>query len=349
MPETVTYIDQMDIDDIRHGILQRIGERASELGNTISNASNFLDRIEAEKVAYEIAFLEAARTIQQNISSIVEEIVLRSCVETVEYDYEPYVTRLLTAVRLNLDKIITYIPDKSSQTVYVEVTFDPLGTPEEWMDAVEKTRELLEVGTYGDPPNMDADLRSWMWKEKIYGVDREGKTVMRRRKKGDSYDVTDRFIGKYYNTIITRLSFIPRDKAPYWYFINYGSVSIGEGEGTPYPRIEPTGMMYVLREYIQELFRDALYNFTFEAEKALGELIFPEEDIEDVDYVDDWLEDRDYSALLQEENLSLPDENETVPQVIDNVHKAYTTFIRSGKVVTMEVDPITKRFIRKAF
>lgn len=223
---------------------------------TEEDAQSFID-----DYTYEIK-RQAADELFRRAIQIMYPIITRACMQTKEYNYGPYVAHLLQAIQAqfyNLIKVDTYFNE-------VRMYWDCLGDTNEWLDICAQAREALgglgksrgwqkeeqDEPRWKDEPET-GDVAEIIWEWKIYGVDREGRSVFKWRKakktktkRGKSRkrsgweDVTQRYRGKYISTIQQRLQLTPYDKAPYIQIINDGTSDYGGRK--PYPTFPGTGL-----------------------------------------------------------------------------------------------------------
>lgn len=117
------------------------------------------------------------------------------------------------------------------------------GYIEQYARAVSATREILNDRKVKGPKSAPGDLASRMWFEKVYGPDRSGKSVPRRKGNPKTrlyewIDVTENYVGKYFETMELRKSFfISGQKAPWWYLLDHGN----SGLKSVFPRSPSTG------------------------------------------------------------------------------------------------------------
>jgi hypothetical protein len=207
---------------------------------------------------------------------------------------------LLEAIRINQDSLIYIKMDESFIEPIVALDLSVLGGVELWEAVVKEVRKENAWGkTRGFPitdhatetyPNESTeynDLASRMWAEKIYGVDREGKqikkVIKKKSKKGKISEVvtdtTEKYIGKYISTVMERLAFLPRDKAPYWYIIehgNAGGVPGFEDIGTAYPTVPPSRISDRIETNIKAIFKSVFANRLERVEEEMVK-VFAEE------------------------------------------------------------------------
>ncbi len=199
-----------------------------------------------ERAMFQKIFMDSVIAIKDKAHNFLITEAVKSTVATQEYNYDLYVNHLLSAMEANQDKLIAIIPNEEAKSVEVKVSLNSLGKPEEWGKAIEAYRNQRNLGKVS---KRDKEVGSKIWKEKIYGVGREGGTVQRYYKKDQtSKDVTDKYKNLYRDTIAGRLANIPggASKAPFWYLIEHGNANVNLGidaDGVPYPTFGPTNFV----------------------------------------------------------------------------------------------------------
>ena len=231
----------------RKNIFRSINRRANTLKQIISNIDYISNYAEAQELFPTMIFESAQKAVIDWIPKIIVADVLSACLESVEYNYELYITRLVNAIHKHAFEIVTVEFDNKTESIMVNVDFFVLGYPEEWLQAAEMTRQVLKIGAGSDMEKM-----SELWKTQIYQPAREGSRVTRKNKKKEETDITEKYKNAYQDTIETRLSFIDEDKAPFWYFIEHGNR--GGGGGTPYPVLEPIHFINDIKQHIESYY-----------------------------------------------------------------------------------------------
>lgn len=242
------------------------GEELRLLLSIVDSARNFisnLDKLESEgrDSIKKMAHLAAINTVKEKAFSVLRRHFIQAIIDSVEYNHYLFVERSLAALETHRNDLIELIASGNKPgSIEVILNMHLLGTIDEYAEAVEATREELNIGKI---PN--AEIRSAIWQEKIYGVAREGITVTKLKKTKDGgeeeEDVTDRYVGLWEKTIRTRLNYLRPNSAPWWYIINYGNLGLSfpeKSEGTPYPVIEPTYFLDKVKAELEVLF-DAYY------------------------------------------------------------------------------------------
>ena len=195
------------------------------------------------------AALEAMNSIAIYSTKILINEYKKAAIESKEYNYNLFARWAENAFSM-LDETVFSLkfisPEDPTQGITVFINLASLGDTEEWMSAVREAREMLSSKSVEN-----IEMRSKMWREKIYGAGREGGKITKvKTKKGENKtteeDVTDRYSGLYEKTINTRLSKIPSNHIPWWELLNNGNISFGEGfgeDGEPYPIFAATNFV----------------------------------------------------------------------------------------------------------
>ncbi|MHA1950295.1 MAG: hypothetical protein ACW99G_14725 [Candidatus Thorarchaeota archaeon] len=225
---------------------------------------------------YRKAFMDCVEVIQDKAMNFLVTEAVKAVVATQEFNYDLYVEHLLSAMEVNQKKIIAIIPHEESRSVEVKVNLNILGKPEEWGKAIEAYRKAKKLGRSRGRTGEHGEMSSYFWKEKIYGAGREGTRVQKGKPKKDAAllrtrkakkqrrrldkDITEKYRGKYKETIAGRLSFIPggKSKAPFWHLIEHGNANVDLGidaDGVPYPTFGPTNFARNSEEAIASAFR----------------------------------------------------------------------------------------------
>jgi hypothetical protein len=259
-------------------LLEKIYSAVSDYQTRIQELELDLDTLEDSDAVMKYAHLEAFNTVQELALGFLLQKLKEATVSTVEYNIPIFTTHMEEAIRYNQHNLITLVAEEPGE-INVNINMYHLGDPEEYASAVRVARSELGIGKIPDP-----EVRSHIWEEKIYGTEREGRKI-EHPKTGE--DITDRYIGLYTQTIVTRLSEIGPDKAPWWYFINYGNLDMFAGEveeegGAPYPVIEPTYFVNKAIVAIESAFEDVLTAIVSEAELVYSDLLYNDYDIEGV-------------------------------------------------------------------
>jgi len=136
-----------------------------------------------------------------------------------------------------------------------------------------KTKKKLGEGS-------GQELSSLLWAHKIYGVDREGRQVMKeRRKKGKVVgvdNITERYKGKYTATIQARIANFTKP-APWWKLLNDGNLNVRlpKSQGVPYPTFPATRFVQksasAIRVLAQGIFKDKIDELSADYQRKLND------------------------------------------------------------------------------
>lgn len=269
IPIPTTYSD-INVRFSEENLMSDIASAMDRLIHRFRDLELTLRELEDKEAIKKYAHLQAFNTVQSKAWEFFTNELKRATAETVEYNIPIFTDRMDEALEFHKDVIISIQADDPGD-IYVIVDMYYLGDPEQYASAVRSARGTLGVGKIPD-----ADVRSDIWEEKIYGVDREGRSI-EHPKTGE--DITERYVGLYTRTIVERLEHISEPYiAPWWYFINYGNFDLFEGQteegaGRPYPQIVPTNFVARATQAIQDAFYDIYYNLIEEAERLYNELL----------------------------------------------------------------------------
>jgi len=284
-----------DIDDLVGKDWQVFFSKMEEIESVVKEI-NEIDKAIENKEPFEKKAIEITLA---SLSEIAERLiiteVLRSCVSSKEFNYEPYVAHLLGAINANINDIVE-IKINGLNSIDVKVNFNPLGQIEQWASAIQEARDLLNLGKSrgaqkgtakekknkkgeiippkpnipGEPTS--GELSSILWEYKIYKPGREGAGVKRwNRKLEDWVDRTEHYKGLYATTIDARLAQLPKNKAPYWNIIEHGNAVMTGGEGIPYPIVMPSNMVNLVSKYLNNKAKDLLSENRTRVENAFAE------------------------------------------------------------------------------
>lgn len=293
----------------RDNLFGRLEDSASTLHKELEALTETLASYEVTNAIEKATHMFAMDYLSNIYKDVVRTTIMAACMESVEYNYDLYVNHLLTAVDLNLDGNMIVIDQPSNyDRPAIRVDLSVLGSIDQWADAVVATREAMGMGKMH---SRDIGIASEKWARYIYGVDREGRTVTRTKKvkgeggesKTETVDVTDKYRGKYRETITTRLSLLPVDKAPFWYLLEHGNTGGGMGDGgTPYPAVHPLYMERKIKAALILEFKNAYDRFKEEAEDIISNTIREDFDLSLGDYeeIDD-----DYVVKIDKEVLDI--------------------------------------------
>lgn len=284
-------------------LVDNIQNKVSELLEVLEDIDNILDVVDRDRVIFAAAFDFTYRIFEEKAFDFLLNQAKQAIISSVEYNYPPFISQFLTALTLNYNNtpgmIQININSEQEEIIGVDIDLSSLGDVEIYAQAVKSARDKLGVS------KASAVAASDMWREKIYGVAREGVRVFKRFKGqivrrsqefllegeseeshygdtgeegGEEKDITDRYINKYHDTIIARLQELGDDQAPFWEIIENGnaglSMSSNIGEGAyAYPSVEPTGFIRNTELAIFSAFYDTFRIYKEEAALYLGGLI----------------------------------------------------------------------------
>lgn len=284
-------------------LIENIEKRSALLIESLEDLDNILEAVDRDKIIFAAAFNFTYELIQDKAFDFLLIEAKKAIISSVEFNYPPFVERFLQALILNYNyggMININIDSDAEKITGVDIDLSGLGSVETYGHAVDAARANLGMG------KTDAEIASIMWKEKIYGVAREGVRVYKKYKGkvvrfsdeflqpwedkeirygqtenpsgevSEEKDITERYKDKYAKTIAERLAYIPADEAPYWYIIEFGNAGLSLSSdfgGTPYPVVEPTSFIRNTELAIEEAFSSALAIYKDEASLYLGGLI----------------------------------------------------------------------------
>jgi len=264
------FSDAWLLADEQERIMENIIDASPAFANLfepeyLEEAYDLYELTELEETAKRIVYLETINYIKQYLVDVAIAQFDVAAYDSKEYNYDLYVRRFHSAIQANQSEIF-YIDYLDGGDIYIMIKLEALGQPEMWAEAVRAVRQEKKIGKSGD-------MRSHFWREKYYGVDREGKRITKEvkdkkdKKKTVTKDITERYIGKYRDTIKARLEKIPEDKAPFWYFLEYGNYNTGTifGDGEPYPVVEPQR----ISDSIERTIRSLYYNIASRYEREI--------------------------------------------------------------------------------
>ena len=257
-------------------LMNKIADAVYDYQTRIQQLELDLETLEDSEAVAKYAHLEAFNVIQELATNFLLQKLKEATESTVEYNIPLFTNRMEEAIYFNKNNLIQ-LQSETPGELNVNINMYLLGDPEEYASAVRVARDELGIGKIPDP-----EVRSHIWEEKIYGTEREGRKI-EHHKTGE--DITDSYIGLYTQTFVARLSDLGPDKAPWWYFINFGNLDMFAGEaeeegGAPYPVIEPTYFVTKAESAIYSAF-DELYNSIIsEAELVYSDLLYDDYDIE---------------------------------------------------------------------
>lgn len=308
---TVVALTKREILDERQKIIDRIRINAPKMSGIASYIKEEADYITEQGLIRKAAFIMAVDYIGNEAESIILNAAKAACYNTKEFNYEPFLSKLLTAISLNINDILYIDVDEKFQRTRFEIDFTKLGDVDEYALVVQAVRKSFPR-TVSEP-----DAASRMWREKLYKTAREGRKLFRkweRKKKGGggetetvSKDVTQLYAEKYRQTIAARVALIPIDKAPFWYLIEHGNYSVkfnNDRGGRPYPKFRATHFTNNTRKLLKKIFDQAFKRYLNIADKAVGNKLLEdygvEETVESFKYLDDAIRDWTFENIDKE-------------------------------------------------
>jgi len=233
-------------------------------------------RAELEDAIFRRAFLETVDIIQDKALDFITTEAVKAAVNTGEFNYDLYINHLLGAMENNKEGLFGIVPYVGQKSIKVKVNFELLGKPEEWGNAIQAYRKQRGLGKLSE---QNKEVGSKVWKEKIYGVGREGGQVKKYFKKAEtSLDITGRYKEKYNETVAGRLSYIPPNKAPFWYIIEHGNANVGDKlklkdtSGVAYPSFGATNFVRNSELAIISAFKEAWTQYEQAARDVIDNL-----------------------------------------------------------------------------
>jgi len=213
-------------------------------------------------------------------TKVLIESALRACVQTGEYNYPPFTSKLTAAIINNGPSIFgAFFADEK-----IKIDLFPLGHADQWVAAANAVRLRYNIGESRKAGrsigNMPAAYKFWM--EKIYKPAREGQPVpekprqvslspeMQRMGRLLKPKVSADQQEKYDKVIKDRLAQFSNREAPFWQIINYGNTTVGHGgKSAPYPLFEPTNFVGDAEKILTSLFRESISIWEPKVEAAL--------------------------------------------------------------------------------
>jgi len=174
---------------------------------------------------------------------------------TKEFDLPLFRKRLMEAIA-DPRTIQVVVTGASKAEVRINLA-ETAGTVKEWYEAAKSVRKSKGFGKSRQGYN---DVVADMWAEKIYDVDRKSGKVTRTYSGGKTKDITQKYKGKYFETIRARVGALA-SLAPWWEFLEYGAGYKGSGKGYPYPNYEGYRFVENTRRTIQTRLDGAIKHF----------------------------------------------------------------------------------------
>jgi len=241
----------------------------------ISNMQTNFSKEEVKRNIFVKAFNLTIQDLGKQIRPMMAQVIRYAAIQTREFNYPPYLSTLERAVAAHWNDCIA-MTFKNNGIHTLAIDMSPFGDISEWGFAVQDTRDTYGWGKIPEP------RRSAIWKEKIYGVDREGVRITKKKanKKGKTTtrDITEKYMGAYGFTVIDRLSRIRQNTAPFIDLIRFGNVSLGASDrgGEPYPSFPGFDFVPILKERIitafDLLFKKYVNNITRQYDAFLSRL-----------------------------------------------------------------------------
>ena len=272
--------------EIGEPYLENLGKNLEAIKENVANAKNILSKKDASDVAKKAALILAADDIIAGVegksiaTQVLIESALRACVQTGEYNYPPFTSKLTSAIIENGSSLFGFnFADNS-----IKINLFPLGHADQWVAAAHVTRLKFQIGesrkagrSIGDMP---AALKFWM--EKIYKPAREGQPVIEKPKQGTLSSEMQRMgrllkpkvsadrQAKYDKVIKDRLAQFSSKEAPFWQVINFGNQTVGHGgKSAPYPLFNATDFVGDAEKILTSLFRESISIYVPKVENAL--------------------------------------------------------------------------------
>jgi hypothetical protein len=160
-------------------LIEDIQSRSSELLEVLDDFSNVYDEIEKENAVFTRAFNFTYELVEDRALDFLLIEAKKAIIATEEFNYPLFINKLLQAIILSYNTkagLISIVVDADAQRVLdIVIDMSLLGSIETYAEAVEFARKELNVGKIPDP-----EVRSRVWREKIYGTAREGVRVLKR-------------------------------------------------------------------------------------------------------------------------------------------------------------------------
>ena len=250
-------------------MLEELRKQIAKAENSVEKLRSLVKRYERERLSvkarldyYDQRLEEELSTADQQAEGAAKEVgtevlinnALLAIENTKEFDLPDFKQRLVEAIKDS--RTITFTG--TSWDIIVNINLDvTAGTLDDYIAGVELARKSLGLGsTRGKIHRATGEeLASRIWKEKIYGAGREGKSVIKNRKRLGDIDLSSKYAEQYALTIQERLNSFSTT-APWWYIVNYGTPDTG-GVGFPYPAF--SGQRFV-ENSIQDI-KNAYYRY----------------------------------------------------------------------------------------
>jgi hypothetical protein len=215
--------------------VERVLETLNEEGNLLYKKQQEIRRLNPASLAQEEAF----RATDLKATTLLKRRITEAARSTSEYNSNFFISRLREAAS---EGCLSYTITGNTLQAIIDLDITA-GTLEDYFSGVEEWRKEHYDGRIPPP----IKLASKMWEEKIYRVDRENGSVPRWNKDHtEEHDVTENFVGKYWQTMESRLE-LSGKLAPFWRLLNDGNINLGESGyghgGDAYPAQGPTNFV----------------------------------------------------------------------------------------------------------
>ena len=304
-------LDSWDVEVEGIKLVEAIEDRSEELLEILEDFKSIYNEIVDRNAVFARAFTFAYELVEEKALDFLLNNIKKALINSVEFNYPLFINHLLQAVVIGYNEggMISIIIDSDNQEVVgVRVDMSNLGSVEEYADAVIAARDALKIGTIS---TRFADVRSKIWREKIYGVAREGVRVFREYyekgkrstivklkddelnfddSSGEIVDVTHKYEGLYDRTIQMRLDILGPNRAPYWEIINYGSIGfLRDIGGTPYPaNIPESNFVHGTEIALENAVIDAFRQYKEDAKNFIANAVVSDYDLDEgIDDIDD--------------------------------------------------------------
>jgi hypothetical protein len=313
-------------------LLRDVANAISDAEARLHELSEDVDQVEVREAVEKAAHIEAINFITDRAEQLLHDAFMLALFQSVEYNHSMFIGQSEVALSTHWQQVLSIVPQSPGKVV-VNIDFSPLGDIESYAAAVDQARETLGMQMRNRP-----ESRSIFWRRRIYGVDREGRTVMtkpRADSKNPPQDITDRYIGRWEQTVRVRLSYLESDQAPWWYIVNFGNENAFPQDtgGNPYPVVHGTHFIEVLETQILEIFNRIYRESLDEWEEWYADLIADDyglDQFDDFDALASTLEPNIAKQIEQEEELKPT--NRTIGSVEQN-GKVYDLYVSSkGKI-----------------
>lgn len=234
-------------------MLEQLSAELKSGGNVIQNLKALLEEYYDKREYWSNAIGEYDKELQsarsqsnkqfiQRVKEFGTEILITNALlaaeNTKEFDLPEFNGRLVQAIRDDRTISILVQNDDPLIIINLEVTAGNLSDYFSGVDAARSNKGLGKTrGKFITDPKANAvgeELSSRIWREKIYGSAREGASISRKNKKGESVNLSGKYKQQYQETIDARLNAFS-STAPWWYILEYGTPQAGYGDGKPYP------------------------------------------------------------------------------------------------------------------